>query len=201
MPDHERLDVSAERAPAIAHENESRHSLWFGRVAVLRSILGLRIGPANRTASYPYLKRNRLPDVLAAIQFMALHAQYQMSSGKWALRMGRDNPDHWKKVFDDHPEFFRQSSAGNYALIWRRAYDPGAQKTVTDEQFDAPPDDEKKSRRPPVPEAHIKTLLDMAVNLHSQELKAKRERRWLITPTLSFAGSLIGAILGFVFHK
>src|SRR5579859_1298894 len=77
------------------------------------------------TMKSPYLKDNRLGDVLAAVQVMALHPQYRLSCAKWADGICGDESkaEYWKVIFDEHPEFFRKSSsvADNYALIWRRA--------------------------------------------------------------------------------
>ena len=57
--------------------------------------------------------------------------------------------------------------------------------------------EQEKTVRPAVPEAQIETLVDMAINLHSNELEASRDWRWWIAPAVSFAGSFVGAILAF----
>src|SRR5215471_402453 len=73
----------------------------------------------------PYLKRNRLADVLAAIQALALRESFNNSTAEWA-RLISGNKEHeqrWQEVFDDHPEFFRKSDTreGFYQLVWRRS--------------------------------------------------------------------------------
>jgi hypothetical protein len=143
----------------------------------------------------PYLKPNRLGDVLAAIQAMALHKQYRQSCADWAdwISGEKNRSDYWEQVLDDHPEFFRRSRVDrDYALIWRRAL-------VTNKEYEALTEQEKqKVGQPAVPEAQIKTLVDMAINLHGEALAASRDWRWWIAPAVSFAGSFFGAILAFL---
>jgi hypothetical protein len=154
----------------------------------------------------PYLKPNRLGDVLAAIQAMALHKQYRQSCADWAdwISGEKSRSDYWKQILDDHPEFFRRSRVdGDYALIWRRAlpgrYNYETQCMVTNKEYEALTEQEKhKVGQPAVPEAQIKTLIDIAINLHGEALAASRDWRWWIAPAVSFAGSFVGAILAFV---
>ena len=58
----------------------------------------------------PYLKdSNRLGDVIAAIQAMAVYKFYKLSFEEWADRISADKSqaDKWKNLFIEHPEFFR----------------------------------------------------------------------------------------------
>ena len=153
-----------------------------------------------------YLKPNRLADVLAAIQTMALHERYRRSAEDWAdlISGNKEVAKHWEEVFDDHPEFFRKSHTfqGHYALVWRRAT-PGRylrreQRPVSPQEYDAMTEEERSRRlnRAPVPEGQIKTLLDTAVNLHQREVDAARDWRWWVAPMIAAASSFIGAILG-----
>src|SRR5258708_8676877 len=72
-----------------------------------------------------YLKPNRLGDVLAVIQTMAVYSRYRATYETWAFVISgtREKADHWKAVFDDHPEFFKPAPIRNasYSLILRRA--------------------------------------------------------------------------------
>ncbi len=154
----------------------------------------------------PYLKNNRLADVLAALQVMALNARYTNSCEEWADKISGDKSrsDYWKTIFEEHPEFFRRAAAGNndsYALIWRRVlqrYNVDTQKVITLAEYRALSDQEqRKISRPPVPESQIKTLMDMAINLHGRAIEASRDWRWWIAPAVSFAGSFLGALMAF----
>ena len=139
----------------------------------------------------PYLKPGRLADLLAAIQTMALYARYRRPAEDWAHLIAGDKAQasHWKALFEDHPEFFRPSTAfpGHYALVWRRA---GTPIDYTTEKG------EKRRSRPMVPEGQIKTLLDTAINLHQRAVDAHRDRRWWITPSTAVICALIGAVVG-----
>jgi hypothetical protein len=136
---------------------------------------------------------------------MALHEKYRKSCTDWAdwISGETSRSDYWKQILDDHPEFFRRSSVSeDYALIWRRAlpgrYNFETQSMVTNKEYGALTEQEKqKVGRPPVPEAQIKTLIDMAINLHGEALEASRDWRWWIAPAVSFAGSFVGAIVAF----
>jgi hypothetical protein len=160
-------------------------------------------------AQEPYLKANRLPDLLAAIQTMALFERYRRPASKWAdlISGDEDKAPYWKAIFDEHREFFRPSIAhpGEYALVWRRAgnsrYHRGIGRVLEQTEIDALSVEERSRymSRPPVPESQIKTLLDTAINLHQKAIDAHRDRRWWITPLtaiLSTIGSFTGAIIG-----
>jgi hypothetical protein len=144
----------------------------------------------------PYLKSGRLGEVLAAIQAMgASEDRYARSCEAWSKIIGGNGRElgYWKKVFDEHPEFFRkiirkkkgereegeeEGEEERYAMIWRMAYkqEPGtpARRVLGSQE--------------------IKLLCDMAVNMHA---KAVEERRWWVAPVLSFVGALLGALIAF----
>jgi hypothetical protein len=138
----------------------------------------------------PYLKDNRLGDVLAAIQAMGPREdRYSGSCDAWAQIIsygsGRD-ANYWKVVFDEHGEFFREGRERDdnqrerlYALIWRMAFKDEPTKTPR--------------RRVLAPE-EVKLLCDIAINMHA---KAIEGQRWFVAPVLSFVGSLVGAFIGF----
>jgi hypothetical protein len=60
----------------------------------------------------PYLMPGRLPEVLAAMQTMAILDRYRLPPDKWADLISGDasKGSYWEGVFNDHPEFFRVSS-------------------------------------------------------------------------------------------
>jgi hypothetical protein len=154
----------------------------------------------------PYLKPNRLGDVLAAIQTMAVYGRYRVSCATWADRISGDKEKarHWRTVFEEHPEFFRRSAnADNYSLALRRAhprrFHRGNREILSDEEYEALKDEEKKDiSRAPLQEAQIRILTDIAINLHARAVDAHRDWRWWVAPVLSLFGSFVGAILAFV---
>jgi hypothetical protein len=72
----------------------------------------------------PYLDNpQRLADVIAAIQAMGTYKFYKLTFKGWAERIVADESEaeHWKTVFEDHPEFFRLDTDREKAsLVWRR---------------------------------------------------------------------------------
>jgi hypothetical protein len=153
----------------------------------------------------PYLKPNRLADVIAAIQFMAMNERSSQSCKQWAEAISGDElkEPYWRVIFQDHTELFRKSpdDPDHYALIWRRAlprrYFRPEGKMLSQVEFDALPANQKKlASRPPVPEAQIKTLVDIAITLHSRQTDQHRDWRWWVPIVISFIGSLVGAFLG-----
>ena len=159
--------------------------------------------------SSPYLNgHNRLGDVIAAIQVMGTYKFYKLSFDRWADRISGNsaNEEYWKKVFIEHPEFFRLDSKREKAsLVWRRQYprryDVDLEKKLTKEEYEALPEDKKDNRisRNPLTPDDIKTLIDTAIDLHSRALEQKKENRWwlpLVVSVVSAIGGLIGAIIG-----
>jgi hypothetical protein len=154
----------------------------------------------------PYLTPNRLADLIAAIQVMATYDQYRGSPDDWSYRISgtKDAGPKWKNVFENHAEFFRKSPDRNqYALAWRRAlpsrYDRRVRALVTDEQYYGMSVDDRKEyiSRPPLPDAQIKTLIDVATSLHARATEQSRDWRWWVQPLLGFIAAFIGASAAF----
>jgi hypothetical protein len=166
----------------------------------------IKIWLRGQRSNSPYLKPERLQDVLAAIQTMAIYSKYRRSAEEWARLISghKTNAAHWKELFDDHREFFRPSEAypGHYALVWRRAADDrfhtGLKKELSPAEIDLLPEKEQRRylTRPPVPEAHIKTLVDAAITLHQTAVDQYRDRRWWIAPVIGLIATTVGAFIG-----
>jgi hypothetical protein len=153
----------------------------------------------------PYLAENRLPDVVAAIQFMSLNDRSSLRPAEWSEGISGDTAKaaHWQRVFEEHSEFFRRSPnyEGHYALIWRRAsprlFFRKEGKMLTQTEFDKLPDADKRLvSRPRVPEQEIKTLIDIAIELHAKAREQHTDWRWWVPTVASFFGSLIAVLLG-----
>ena len=75
--------------------------------------------------SSPYLADGRLADVIAALQATATYKFYKLDFARWADRIvgEKAKANHWRKVFEEHPEFFRLDSDRRRAsLVWRRQH-------------------------------------------------------------------------------
>ncbi|RON25195.1 N-carbamoyl-L-amino acid amidohydrolase [Pseudomonas brassicacearum] len=152
----------------------------------------------------PYLsENNRLGDVIAAIQVMAVYKFYKLPFSDWADRINADTSqaEKWKTIFMEHPEFFRlDSNREKASLVWRRQfpkrYDVDAEKALSFEAFSALTEQQKERiSRTPLTPSDIKALIDTAVNLHSRALEHQKDKRWW-TVLASAIGGLIGAVAG-----
>ena len=158
----------------------------------------------NSKKERPYTEnRNRLADVIAAIQVMAVYKFYKRSFAGWADRICGDEAqgDYWKEIFQEHPEFFRIDSTGkNASLVWRRShqklYDVDKEHQISREEYrELSPDQKARISRAPLTNADISALVGTAINLHSREIEHKKDSRWWITAAFGLAGVIIGAVL------
>ncbi|EJB8417933.1 TPA: hypothetical protein RQJ88_004449 [Vibrio vulnificus] len=151
----------------------------------------------------PYLKAQRLEDVIAAIQVMGKYGYYKLSPEKWADRISGDinQSEHWKLVFSEHPEFFRYDSAREkVSLAWRRnyrkRYNVDSQAEISFEEFSSL-DDKQKARvsRLPLTGDEVAILVNTAINLHARAIEHNKEYRWMSSPLFSLLGVALGAFL------
>jgi hypothetical protein len=156
----------------------------------------------------PYLQyENRLADVIAAIQVMGAYKFYKLDFSNWADRITGDknNADYWKKIFEQHPEFFRLDSLKEKAsLVWRRQYpkryNVDTNAIITKEEFYRLTDADKlRISRNPLEAETIRSLVQTAIDLHSRALDHLQDRRWWIPLAASTIGGLVGAIIGGAF--
>ncbi len=156
------------------------------------------------TKKSPYLKENdRLADVIAAIQAMGTYKFYKLDFAGWSDRISGDDSmaDHWRQVFQDHPEFFRLDSKKERAsLVWRRQhqklFDVDKEEKIKREDFKVLDDKQKKRiSRMPLESSELDTLINTAINLHSRALEYKRDTRWWVTGAIGLIGVILGAII------
>jgi len=161
----------------------------------------------GKSALSPYLTDSRrLGDVIAAIQAMATYKFYKLPFEGWADRIAADasSSEKWKRVFLEHPEFFRLDTKKEKAsLVWRRQfpkrYDVDTEKVLTSTEYSALSTDEKlRVSRIPLSSSDIKALVDTAVNLHSRALEHQKDKRWWVA-LASAVGGLAGSLLGALF--
>lgn len=153
----------------------------------------------------PYISsHDRLAHVIAAIQAMGTYKYYKLDFDSWADRISGSEADgsSWKKLFEEHPEFFRLDSRRIKAsLVWRRQhpkrFDVDCRKEISRDEFYAL-SDEKKQRisRLPLSTDELSTLINAAMNLHSRALEQHKDKRWWITGGIAIVGVIVGALLG-----
>lgn len=149
----------------------------------------------------PYLKPNRLAEVIAAITALATYRFYKLDFEELADRVSgsKSAADHWKAVLKEHPEFFRYTtSEEQVSLIWRRQFprtynvDSGIDEEKPQGQKFLEGD--RISRRP-LSSAETEILISTAVSLHSRAVEQSNLAKWWL-PVLIAAMALAGALLG-----
>jgi len=159
----------------------------------------------------------RLPDVLAAIQFVGSAARPEATIQKLALDLDRNDDDttvaKWTSVFRDHREFFLvytlpEDPTTKAALRWRYAYkryDALSGKEYTDADYaDLDPTDpverairDRLTSKPLTPE-QIQTLVNTAIGLRTTALEEHKASVWwvpLVAAILAFLGTMAGTWL------
>jgi len=165
------------------------------------------------TSKSQYLENDyRLGDVIAAIQVMGSYSFYKLTYEKWAHRISGEDRDekgasHWKKVFEEHPEFFRLDTTGQKAsLVWRRSYrriySVDQQKELEASEISTL-DDKGKNRlsRSPLTGEEISILINTAINLHTRAIEQNKEHRFLSVPLFGLLGVVLGAAMGVLVNK
>jgi len=142
----------------------------------------------------PYLKDQRLADVIAAIQVMSTYKFYKLDFCGWTKKITgtKEDPEYWKLLFEEHPEFFRLNNDKQKAsLVWRRShqrnYHVDEEKILEKSKIDKLPGDEKSERisRAPLNNSDIATLISTAIDLHTRAIESEKEKRWLVPSLVS----------------
>lgn len=159
---------------------------------------------ARDSSLSPYLAdTRRLADVIAAIQVMGTYKFYWQDFAGWAERISGDagQAAYWRRIFENHPEFFRlDGDRLGAALVWRRQYpkrfhvDEERRLTV-EECLSLGEAEMERVSREPLSANDIRALIDTAVGLHSRALDQQKERRWWL-PLATAVAALLGAVLG-----
>lgn len=153
----------------------------------------------------PYLTNdNRLGDVIAAIQVMGTYKFYKMDFASWADRITGETSkaDYWKKIFEEHPEFFRlDNSKMKASLVWRRQYPKrlNVDKNIIiskEEFYNLPQEEKERVSRNPLESSTIEALIKIAIEMQSRALDHQKDKRWLITLLITGIGGLLGALIG-----
>ena len=159
---------------------------------------------AQGTSLSPYLAdTRRLADVIAAIQVMGTYKFYWQDFAGWAERISGDAQQaaYWRRIFEDHPEFFRlDGDRLGAALVWRRQYPKrfhvDEERRLTAAECLAPTEAQmERVSREPLSADDIRSLIDTAVGLHSRALDQQKDRRWWL-PLATAVAALLGAVLG-----
>lgn len=152
----------------------------------------------------PYLAtESRLADVIAAIQAAGTYKFYKLDFETWADRICGDaaQAEHWRRVFFEHPEFFRLDSGRTKAsLVLRRQrqklFNVDDEKVWQKADIDALPAPQRlRFSRLPLTASEIEALVDVAISLHTRATERERDRHRWIAPVLGFLGAITGGVL------
>lgn len=167
----------------------------------------------------PYLdNKKRLEDVIAGIQVLGSYEKKTSRRLNFWISLLGNNESHWKKVFEEHPEFFRvnkknelleenddeingsDSSEMWVSLRWRfayqRIYDYERKKELLDIEYENlnVPQKEKLTRKPLTSE-QIQSLISTAINLNEKAINDDIRKKWwkpFLPGVFVIAGALIG---------
>jgi hypothetical protein len=158
----------------------------------------------TQSQSSPYITcPTRLADVIAAIQVLGSYKFHMTRFERWSFRITGDDTkgDYWKRVFEEHPEFFRLDSSKELAsLVLRRQQpkldDVDAGAMITPAKY-AILDTQAKARisRRPLESNQIEALVNVAISLHSRAAERERDRRWWLPLVFAFGGALVGGVI------
>ncbi|MEJ2704113.1 MAG: hypothetical protein P8Z79_16890 [Sedimentisphaerales bacterium] len=143
-----------------------------------------------RRNKLPYADPNRLADVMAMIQVLALHA-YRRRSNKGLTDNIKGCPrsaSTWKEVAEQHPEFFRVDEEEKLGISLVARY--------------VLPKDEDGKRE--LPSDFVTTLLKTAIELHDRQLD--RAHHWhvyipIIVAVTAGVFTILGSVLTIILHS
>ena len=159
----------------------------------------------------PYLKANRLQDIIAAIQVMGTYPKYSSREHeKWISKLGEaESGDDWYQVCKEHPEFFRTNEKQEdgvtkrwVGLRWRwsmlKNYSPSEDKVYTLAEIEKLKEPEKsRLTKAPMESAQLEALINSAIQLHTRAIEQAKEKRWWVPVVIPAITALTGACLGF----
>lgn len=171
------------------------------------------------TANSPYLKRDRLAAVIAAIQVLGTRDWGTGPLEGWVrtlegvedvsqasnVNLDPEAIRKWRDVFEQHPEFFKLYLTGSElkaTLRWRYAfridYRPETAEIVDAATVEGMGELRYNTvTRKPLSSDQIGVLINTAISLHSGALAEKRENHWFIPAIVAaISGLLTGVLTG-----
>jgi hypothetical protein len=171
-----------------------------------------------------YLEKDRLANVIAAIQILGVSDRASATLDRWvaeletAEEMNADQLElmsvkfadrkKWSAVFEQHPEFFKSYTLrGEQRVLLRMRYaqsfTPAGKKNGTNGangngQHAEP---RKESNHPPIESVpltadQIQMLVNTAIELHAKESAAERKPERLSPFVMAAAGAALGTVAG-----
>jgi hypothetical protein len=175
-------------------------------------------------AKSQYLEKDRLANVIAAIQILGVSECASGTLDRWAAELEASEEltpqeiektpvrfgdrKKWQTIFEQHPEFFKSYTTRGeprVALRWRYAQTVNGHGKPDGKSVDAgEPKEEVKAASydltkvpsHPLTADQIQVLINTAIELHGREAAAARPPDRFHTPLFAVVGALLGSIAG-----
>ena len=171
-------------------------------------------------ANSHYLEKDRLANVIAAIQILGLSEQTSASLDRWIAELEASEEltprqlDHtpvkfadrkkWGAVFEQHPEFFKSYTLhGDQRVLLRWRYAQSLNVWADVEAAPAPEDAEPDNadedvvlNSPPLGPDQIQVLIETAMAFHAKEAEAARIPDRVSPLAMAAVGAALGTIVG-----
>ena len=169
-----------------------------------------------------YLEKDRLANVIAAIQIMGVSDQTTGTLNRWVAELEASEEltseqlDHtpvkyaerkkWATVFEQHPEFFKtytQHGEQHVLLRWRYAqtFNANLKKEATAKPEEGTPDADDADEAThtagsPLSAEQVQVLVKTAMELHAKEAAAEIKLDRLSPALMVGVGAALGTIVG-----
>jgi hypothetical protein len=162
-------------------------------------------------ANSHYLEKDRLANVIAAIQIMGLADRPSGTLNRWIAELEASEEltsqqldqapikfaerKKWQTVFEQHPEFFKTYTLrGDLRVLLRWRY----ADTLKNGANDAAVSTDESEPRPSKPLAadQIQVLINIAIGLHAKEVETQRGPDKFPPLLMAIVGAAVGTVAG-----
>lgn len=176
-------------------------------------------------AKSQYLEKDRLANVIAAIQILGVSECASGTIDRWAAELEANEEltpqqiertsvrfgdrKKWQTIFEQHPEFFKSYTARGgprVVLRWRYAQTvngngmsngmAGDAAKASDETKPDGAYDLTKVPSRPLNADQIQVLINTAIELHGRAAAAAHPPDWFRTPLMTVVGAVLGSVAG-----
>jgi hypothetical protein len=164
-------------------------------------------------ANNHYLEKDRLPNVIAAIQIMALASRPSGTLNRWIAELAASEErseqqldqsptkfaerKKWQTVFEQHPEFFKNYTLrGEPRVLLRWRYADALKNGANGKDAPETPDDAELEPTKPLSAEQIQVLINTAIGLHSKEVEAERNPDKFRPLLMAIIGAGLGTLAG-----
>jgi hypothetical protein len=166
-----------------------------------------------------YLEKDRLANVIAAIQILGVSDRASGTLNRWVAELEASEEltseqlnsspvkfaerKKWSTVFEQHPEFFKTYSLrGETRVLLRMRYAQSANfapkngATTSPETKDKPDSTEDTISNKPLTADQIQVLINTAIELHGREAAADRGPERFRPFLMATLGAVLGTLAG-----